>query len=63
MEATAEEMDAMAEVVASVSQAIMEMGTLFTLGWTEEQICMYEEIESEEQLIQVLDILETQGID
>lgn len=54
MESTPEEMDTMAEVVASISQAIMENGIQFTLGWTEEQSCMYEEVESEEQLIQVL---------
>lgn len=53
-EAAPEEMDAMAEVVASVSQAVMTMGTLFTLGWTEEQGCMYEAIENENDLIQKL---------
>lgn len=49
-----EEMDAMAEVVASISQAVMELGNPFTLGWTEAGGAVFEEIQSEEDFIQVL---------
>jgi uncharacterized protein (DUF58 family) len=54
LEAKPEEMDAMAEVVASISQSVMETGIPFTLGWTENTSCVLEEIQSEDVLIQVL---------
>ena len=54
MEANPKEMDTMAEVVASISQSVMEMGIPFTLGWTEETGCVLEEIQSEDALIQAL---------
>ncbi len=53
-EAKPEEMDTMAEVVASISQSVMEMGIPYTLGWTEEGSCVFEEIQTEDDLIQAL---------
>lgn len=48
------EMDAMAECVSSLSQAVQKEGYSFMLGWTEgRQLCM-EEIDNEEQLLQAI---------
>jgi len=52
--ASPEDMDAMAEVCASVAQEIIHSGVPFTLGWTEENIPMFESIDTEEQLQQVV---------
>lgn len=48
------EMDAMAECTASVSQEIMNQGYLFTLGWTEGNQCVFEAIDTGEQLLQAI---------
>lgn len=53
-EATPEEMDAMAEVVASSAQALLEQGLCFVLGWTEGTDLVQEEIEEEEDLLQAI---------
>lgn len=48
------EMDAMAECVASVSQAILSQGYTFTLGWTEGSQLFFEYIGDEDQLLQTV---------
>lgn len=54
VEAKPEEMDAMAEVAASICQTVVEMGISYTLGWTEEESCVWEEIQTEDDFIQAL---------
>lgn len=61
--AGSEDMDAIAEVVASVSQAVQEQGVTFTLGWTEGKECLYEDIETEEGLLQTIPRLLKTGMD
>lgn len=63
MEAAADEMDAMAEVVASVTQAILEKGIVFTLGWTEGRSYVFEDIDSEDAWIQALPRMVKSGAD
>lgn len=53
-QATPEEMDAMAECAASVSQEIMNQGYSFTLGWTEGRQLLFENIDTDEQLLQTI---------
>lgn len=52
--AAPEEMDAMAECVASIGQEILGQGISFTLGWTEGKNNAFEAIDAEEQLIQAI---------
>lgn len=49
-----EEMDAMAEVVASVGQALAAQGIYFTLGWTEGRSMVMEDADGEEALLQLI---------
>lgn len=49
-----EEMDAMAECAASVSQEMLNQGYRFTLGWTEGERTVFEEIENEDVLLQTI---------
>lgn len=53
-EASAAEMDACAECVSSLSQTVLKEGYSFTLGWTEERQLVFEEIDTEEQLLQAI---------
>lgn len=53
-EASAAEMDACAECVSSISQAVLKEGYSFTLGWTEERQLVLEEIDTEEELLQAI---------
>ena len=52
VESSAEEMDAMAECVASVSQAISGQGISYVLGWTEGKNQMFEVVDTDDQLLQ-----------
>ena len=52
--ATPEEMDAMAECAASVSQEILNQGYSFTLGWTEGKRQIFETIENEDMILQTI---------
>lgn len=58
-----EEMDAMAECVASVGQVIINQGTPFVLGWTEGRDCVFEPIDSDEQLLQTIPRMLKHGAD
>lgn len=49
-----ETIDALAEVVSSVAQAISGEGMAFSLGWTEEKECVFEDIESTDDLLQTI---------
>ncbi len=49
-EQKAEEMDATAEVISSLCQALCDEGVLFTLGWTDDQENTFEEITQTEDL-------------
>lgn len=60
---TAEEMDVMAECVASVSQSILEQGTPFVLGWTEGRDTVFENIDTDEQLLQMIPRMLKHGAD
>lgn len=53
-EALAEEMDVMAEAVSSICQSMIQQGVNFFLGWTEGNEEVYEYIDSEEQLLQII---------
>lgn len=48
------EMDAMAEVVASVAQSLSDQGISYKLGWTEGNSVVLEDVESENQLIPLI---------
>lgn len=48
------EMDAMAESMSSVCQNILEQGISFTVGWTEGTLCVFEQIDTDEQLLSVI---------
>lgn len=48
------EMDAMAECMSSICQSISEQGISFTVGWTEDSMCVFEEIDTGEQLLSVI---------
>lgn len=54
MDATADEMDAMAEAVASFSQAVYAKGIVYTLGWTVGNTCKFVDIDSEDAWIQAM---------
>ncbi len=62
-EASPEEMDAMAECAASVSQGILNLGYSFTLGWTEGQKVRTEYIEQEEDLLQMVPMMLKHGVE
>lgn len=53
-ESTPKEMDAKAEVVASIAQQLCSLGYAFTIGWTQGKEHRYEEITEEEQLLQTI---------
>ena len=53
-EASPEEMDALAECTASVAQAIFAQGISFSFGWTEGKIDVYEDIDTQDQLLQAI---------
>ena len=48
---SAKEADAMAEVTASICQALARQGTPFSLGWNEHKNCFTESVTSTEELI------------
>lgn len=50
--ASPQAMDAMAECTASVAQEIYNQGISFTLGWSDGKMNAYEDIDSEDQLLQ-----------
>jgi len=52
--ATPGEMDAMAEVVSSVGQALTDQGIWFTLGWTEGRANVFEDVNGEDELLQFI---------
>lgn len=58
-----EEMDAMAECAASVSQEILNLGYRFTLGWTEGRGIAFEQIEAEEDLLRAIPQMVKHGPD
>ena len=62
-EASAKEMDAMAECMASVCQEILNQGTTFTVGWTEEKLCAFESIDTEDQLLTAIPRMLKHGAD
>lgn len=53
-EADPKEMDAMAEVTASVAQVLTEQGVPYKFGWTDGGTVVLEDVESEEQLIPLI---------
>ena len=53
-ETSAKEMDAIAECVVSVCQAILNRGYFFSLGWTEGRQIVFEYIDSEDLLLQTV---------
>ena len=62
-ETTGREMDAMAECMASVCQEILNQGTTFTVGWTEEKLCVFENIDTDDQLLAVIPRMLKHGAD
>lgn len=54
---TPAQMDALAEVVASVSSALVEEGIAFTLSWTEREELQTQEISDENSLLQAIPAL------
>lgn len=62
-EATGREMDAMAECMASVCQEILNQGNTFTVGWTEEKICIFENIDTDDQLLAAIPRMLKHGAD
>ena len=57
----AETMDAMAEVVSSVAQAVSGEGMAYCLGWTEGKECIFEDIETSDDLLQTIPRLVKSG--
>lgn len=53
-EASAKEMDAMAEVVTSVAQDIGSQGIPYTLGWTEGDLIILEDVDRSEDLLSLI---------
>lgn len=53
-DASPKEMDAMAEVVSSVAQALESQGVLYKLGWTEGEALVLEDVEQQEQLLPLI---------
>ena len=62
-EATGKEMDALAECFVSVCQEIMNQGICFTAGWTEEKVCVFEDIETDDQLLAAIPRMIKHGAD
>lgn len=62
-QSSAKEMDAMAECIVSIAQAIYKQGISFTLGWTEGKNNIFEEIDTEEQLLQTVPRMLKKGSD
>lgn len=58
-----EEMDAMAESIASIGQEILSQGITFVLGWTEGGNDVFETIDQEEQLLQAIPRMIKYGAD
>ena len=61
--AAAAEMDAMAEVVASVAQSLVNQGIFYKLGWTEGKSIVLEDVENEEQLLPLIPRMLKTGTD
>lgn len=57
------EMDAMAECMVSVCQEILNQGITFTVGWTEEKLCVFENIDTDDQLLAVIPRMLKHGAD
>lgn len=53
-ETNGEEMDVMAEIVSSICQEISRQGIGYVLAWTEGQECVSEEINTMDELLQVI---------
>lgn len=62
-ETNSKEMDAMAECMASVCQAILNQGITFTVGWTEGKLCVFENIDTDDQLLAVVPRMLKHGAD
>lgn len=62
-EASPEEMDAMAEVTASVCQALSQDGVIYTLAWTAGTEIRMEEIQGLDELLQILPQMFKHGAD
>lgn len=60
---SSKEADAMAEVTASVCQALSKSGTPFSVGWNENKKCIIENINSTEELITAIPQLLKCGAD
>lgn len=52
--ASAKEMDAMAECMVSVCQELLNQGITYTIGWTEEKLCVFETIDTDDQLLSAI---------
>ncbi|MBO5303428.1 MAG: DUF58 domain-containing protein [Lachnospiraceae bacterium] len=52
--ASPEELDAMAESISSIGQELIQQGNSFTLGWTNGNINVFEDIDTEEQILSVI---------
>lgn len=57
------EADAMAEVTASICQALTRSGTPFSLGWNENKACFTESVTSTEELVAVIPQILKSGAD
>lgn len=62
-ESNGKEMDAMAECMVSVCQEILNQGITFTVGWTEEKLCVFENIDTDDQLLAVIPRMLKHGAD
>lgn len=62
-ESNGKEMDAMAECMVSVCQEILNQGITFTIGWTEENLCVFENIDTDDQLLAAIPRLLKHGAD
>lgn len=60
--ATGKEMDAMAECMVSLCQAILEQGITFTVGWTEGAVGVFENIDSDEELLAAIPRMLKHGV-
>ena len=48
------EIDAMAECMSSICQEILNQGITYTIGWTEGKFCVFENIDTDDQLLSVI---------
>lgn len=48
------EIDAMAECMSSICQEILNQGITYTIGWTEGKLCVFENIDTDDQLLSVI---------